>query len=233
MNPDLDRDPFDPYRELQLAPGAEPDLVKAAFKALARKHHPDRFTDPEDKARAEERMKRLNEAQRLLTEGGYRPPPQAREPNWSSPPPPAAASPTPKAPPPRERGRSTPPASKSKGPIAARINFGIFALLLLGMLVFLLAGPQLSRYHQSKAAALLAEQRLEEALKQADRALQHDDRNAEAYLLRAEIYDGLGEPERAEIDRRNGRGLLPRSNPASEGDPPPTPTPETPPDEEA
>lgn len=222
MSPDLGRDPFDPYRELQLAPGAEPELVKAAFKALAKKHHPDRFTDPQEKARAEERMKRLNEAQRLLTEGGYRP---ARPDSTPNPPT------SPVAPPPSVRtgassyhSRSTPSAPKPKRPLSVHLNFGIFALLLISLIVFLLAGPTLSRHYQSKAASLLDEQRLEEALEQADRALHHDDRNAEAYLLRADIYERLGEPEKAEVDRRNGRGLLPSSKPIQNVDPSPTPS---------
>jgi curved DNA-binding protein CbpA len=31
----------DPYRLLQVIPGAEPEVIKAAYRALARKYHPD------------------------------------------------------------------------------------------------------------------------------------------------------------------------------------------------
>ena len=31
----------DPYRMLQVIPDAEPEVIQAAYRALARKHHPD------------------------------------------------------------------------------------------------------------------------------------------------------------------------------------------------
>jgi curved DNA-binding protein CbpA len=53
----------DLYRILQVDPSAEPDVIEVAYKRLARKHHPDHNRgDP----RAEEQMKRINEAFRVL-----------------------------------------------------------------------------------------------------------------------------------------------------------------------
>lgn len=53
----------DLYRELQVDPSADPDVIEAAYKRLALKYHPDRNkNDPE----ATERMKRINEAYRVL-----------------------------------------------------------------------------------------------------------------------------------------------------------------------
>ena len=54
--------PFDPYAVLQVVPSCEPEVVHAAFRALALKYHPDR--DPS--RRAERRMADLNRAYDLL-----------------------------------------------------------------------------------------------------------------------------------------------------------------------
>ena len=50
---------IDPYRTLHLLPSAPPEVIRAAFKALAMKHHPDHGGD-------EEQMKRLNAAFKML-----------------------------------------------------------------------------------------------------------------------------------------------------------------------
>ena len=53
----------DLYRVLQVDPSADPEVIEAAYKRLALKHHPDlNRGDP----RAEEHMKRINEAYRVL-----------------------------------------------------------------------------------------------------------------------------------------------------------------------
>jgi len=53
----------DLYRVLQVDPSADPDVIEAAYKRLALKHHPDlNKNDP----RAAEQMKRINEAYRIL-----------------------------------------------------------------------------------------------------------------------------------------------------------------------
>ena len=60
---------FDPYSTLQVTPTAEPEVVQAAFRALARKYHPDR-----DQTRvAADQMAKLNRAYSLLRD------PKARE----------------------------------------------------------------------------------------------------------------------------------------------------------
>ncbi len=48
----------DPYRVLQVAPTCDQEVLHAAFRALARKYHPDR--DPS--RHAQERMAQLNDA---------------------------------------------------------------------------------------------------------------------------------------------------------------------------
>jgi curved DNA-binding protein CbpA len=58
----------DPYRVLQVTPGAEQEVVNAAFRALALKYHPDR--DPS--STAAQRMAELNEAYALIRDTAAR-----------------------------------------------------------------------------------------------------------------------------------------------------------------
>lgn len=53
----------DLYRLLQVDPSADPDVIEAAYKRLALKYHPDHNKDDPQSA---ERMKRINEAYRIL-----------------------------------------------------------------------------------------------------------------------------------------------------------------------
>jgi len=52
----------DPYRVLQVAPGAEQEVVNAAYRALALKYHPDRDAS----SAAARRMQQLNQAFALV-----------------------------------------------------------------------------------------------------------------------------------------------------------------------
>jgi curved DNA-binding protein CbpA len=53
----------DLYRVLQVDPSADPDVIEAAYKRLARRYHPDHNRGDSS---AEEQMKRINEAYRVL-----------------------------------------------------------------------------------------------------------------------------------------------------------------------
>ena len=59
----------DLYRVLQVDPSADPDVIEAAYKRLARRYHPDHNRGD---ASAEEHMKRINEAYRVLGKPGLR-----------------------------------------------------------------------------------------------------------------------------------------------------------------
>jgi len=59
----------DLYRVLQVDPTADPDVIEAAYKRLARRYHPDHNRGD---ASAEEQMKRINEAYRVLGKPGLR-----------------------------------------------------------------------------------------------------------------------------------------------------------------
>ncbi len=55
----------DPYRILQVQPGADPDVVRAAYRVLARKLHPDGAAEPLDPA-TERKMTDLNWAYAIV-----------------------------------------------------------------------------------------------------------------------------------------------------------------------
>ncbi|MBF6606586.1 MAG: DnaJ domain-containing protein [Chloroflexi bacterium] len=60
--------PFDPYRELQVSRTAEAEVIRAAYRALARVHHPDHSADTE----AATAMARINAAWEILGDPGRR-----------------------------------------------------------------------------------------------------------------------------------------------------------------
>jgi curved DNA-binding protein CbpA len=59
---------FDPYKVLQVDPGAEQDVIKAAYRRLARKYHPDLAVGAEAAAR----MAAINAAWELIGEPAAR-----------------------------------------------------------------------------------------------------------------------------------------------------------------
>jgi DnaJ-class molecular chaperone len=56
-----DREGGDPHRVLGVEANATADEVRAAYRALAKKHHPD-VAPPAERAAAEERMRRIQAA---------------------------------------------------------------------------------------------------------------------------------------------------------------------------
>ena len=64
----------DPYKILGVAPTATDDEVKKAYLALARKYHPDKYTDSDLADLASEKMKEVNaayeEIQNMRQNGG-------------------------------------------------------------------------------------------------------------------------------------------------------------------
>ena len=64
----------DPYKVLGISPDATDDQVKAAYREMARKYHPDQYGDNPLSDLAQEKMKEINEAYdtivRMRKEGG-------------------------------------------------------------------------------------------------------------------------------------------------------------------
>lgn len=56
----------DYYKILQVSPDAAPEVIQMAYKALAKKYHPD--LNPDDTEQAQEQMKELNEAFEVLSD---------------------------------------------------------------------------------------------------------------------------------------------------------------------
>ena len=64
-------DPSDPYRILELGPGATLEEVKRSYRELVRVWHPDRFhNDPKLQKRGEEKLKQINSAYERICNGG-------------------------------------------------------------------------------------------------------------------------------------------------------------------
>lgn len=188
---------MDPYRELGLSPEAasEPELVRAAFKALAKKYHPDGQSDPRAKAQAEEKMARLNEAQRLILSGEYRPPS------------PSTALVTAVEQP--DRPVETPkPVRPSAPPRQRRVPIAPMAAAA-GCLLFALLSPSFfQKRHLERARQLETSGQYQQALDEVNESIKSDSRNGEAFLLRARLWQKLGYPDRAKVDLANARTLV-------------------------
>lgn len=59
------------YEELEVSNKASKEVIEKAYKVLAKKYHPDTNTD-ENKAQAEEKFKKLNEAYEVLSDAQKR-----------------------------------------------------------------------------------------------------------------------------------------------------------------
>ena len=60
----------DPYEVLGILRDASDDEIKRAYRELAKRYHPDNFSDDSMKKLAEEKMKEINEAYDTLTKKG-------------------------------------------------------------------------------------------------------------------------------------------------------------------
>lgn len=60
------------YDLLEVSPNASPEVIKAAYRQLALKYHPDKQPDARSRQRAEERMKQINAAYEILSDPARR-----------------------------------------------------------------------------------------------------------------------------------------------------------------
>lgn len=56
------------YDLLEVSPNASPEVIKAAYRQLAMKYHPDRQPDAQARRGAEEQMKAINAAYEILAD---------------------------------------------------------------------------------------------------------------------------------------------------------------------
>src|SRR6266446_66885 len=142
------------YRTLDLEPGATREDIKRAWRDLTKVWHPDRFQgDPRMEAKAEEKLKEINQAYERLTAGWIGAPGRPKD---AAPPRPAAASGQPTPPHARpEKPRPGPsqpspaPAQAvgSVGPRPTRIALILLCLNAVGFVFLVLPhGPEVTRH---------------------------------------------------------------------------------------
>ena len=109
----------DPHDVLGVDPGATPTQIKAAWRRLARQHHPDLTGDDPAASRiATRRMAEINEAYAALTRGdGAGPAARRRDSGWGGP---AGAGASSEAPSGARRGG--PPRPRPTRPVTARVD---------------------------------------------------------------------------------------------------------------
>lgn len=60
-----------PYEVLGVSPNASEEEVKAAYRALAKKYHPDKYANSDLADLANEKMQEINQAYDTITKGGF------------------------------------------------------------------------------------------------------------------------------------------------------------------
>ncbi len=104
----------DPHDVLGVEPGVGPDEIKAAWRALARRHHPDLTADdPESARQATRRMAEINAAYASLTRSGETPESRRRDPD---------AGTRPRRAGPRSGRHAGPPPAPPVSPVKARLD---------------------------------------------------------------------------------------------------------------
>lgn len=58
---------MNPYKVLEIDENATPDQIKAAYRKMVKKYHPDKYIDNPLSSLAEEKMREINEAYSILT----------------------------------------------------------------------------------------------------------------------------------------------------------------------
>lgn len=189
---------MNPYEILEISPGASTEEIKAAYHRMAKLWHPDRFTGAEKEA-AEIRFRELAEAFNTLKETGRRSTPAPSP--VPTPPTPAA----PKLPPPTERR----PEDWFLDAQQARESGDLERAM--GLVQVSLRGDSSKvEYHQFYAELLVELGRdPRQAVKAFETVLRMKPKDVDSMLRLAELFHGLGMPQRAARLHQTARELAP------------------------
>ena len=191
----------DYYAILQVSPEAESEVIRLAYKALAKKYHPDRG------GQDEERMRLINEAYEVLSDGGRRAE-YDRTRKVAAPPSPEPADivarPEPVRPP------KPAPVEQPPGiPVElSRLRFQQMVLGLVGLFLLYYAGQFLyERFAGGGALELFEKGEYQTCLARLDRSVAAGSRDPDVFSLRGKCYRRLEQPEKALIDFKNAIAL--------------------------
>ena len=118
----------DAYRTLEVPTGATEDVVRDARKTLSKVWHPDRYTnDPDLQAKAETKLREINEAFEVVRGAGFPTAVPAAKPE-------PAATPPPRAPPPVAAPAPVPPVSSTVELVPRRrVRWSVILVLFAGL----------------------------------------------------------------------------------------------------
>ena len=134
------------YRLLETAPESSPEELKRAYRDLVKVWHPDRFAgDPRLQARAQEKLKQINQAYEAICEPRIVPPPPAADPPRANTARPQATgwdgAQTETEPPPPRRKRVWGPALAAAVPLFIVFEITLLVVILSVIGTVLGAGP--------------------------------------------------------------------------------------------
>ncbi len=167
------------YERLDLKVGASEADVKAAYRALAKRWHPDQFRDPQQKKQAEEELKKINEAyQKIKAFLIENPSPQTESGEQS-----------------QERENSGPTANHSSSK-SSSAQTKIYT-----------SGASAAEALYRTGAELTKDGKYEEAIAHFSSAIKLNPNYAEAYRHRGFVYSLMGLELGAESDLRKAKAL--------------------------
>ncbi|HJU84280.1 MAG TPA: DnaJ domain-containing protein [Holophagaceae bacterium] len=191
---------MNPYELLEIPADASAEMVKAAYLRLAKQWHPDRYTG-EEKLKAEERFRAINEAFNLLKDPARRPQVPAPATAAASPKP----APTPTGPPPQERTAED--WFKEAQEMLSQGNRD--RALALVQYAIRMEGNR-AAFYGLQAQLLEAGGDIRGASRSLEAGLRQNSRDVDAMLHLADLYEQQGMKARAQGLTEQARKLQPR-----------------------
>jgi tetratricopeptide (TPR) repeat protein len=196
---------MNPHEILEISPGASAEEIKAAYHRMAKQWHPDRFTG-EEKVVAEVRFRELAEAFNALKDSARRGAPA------SSPAAPQSQVVAPQRPAPspvKLPAHERSPEDWFMEAVEAR-KAGVLERAMGLVQVAIRGDGKKIEYHQLYAQLLVETGRdPRQAVKAFETVLRMNPKDVEAMLRLAELFHGLGMPQRATRLQQTARELAP------------------------